>query len=328
MSLIGQPFSESTRRHFLHLLTSKAWWSETQTALRDCFSIDADFKERMFARQLAVMKGQAWNVVETLKTPDHGPLELTRRARALVWDDLIDVPLAVPLNEPLGKARKGSRHVPEDSLDDRARKGNSGNRYPASSFEDDGMDISAVRPSTSMTLSNKHLDLLGIPSPAVEPNSQDINPFNTSRHTNSQESRTSADGAKESLSPASARLLAERSSKRGDQNLGGTKRPVLPGSSGTGENMRVSFDESKLWRSPDYSRRKRPQQQPNHHQRRISFSSNGSQQSAGFLALDDRNADEGDLGYGAAKGTTGNRKKVIVERLEIVKAKGPVFTWC
>jgi hypothetical protein len=37
---------------------------------------------------------------------------------------------------------------------------------------------------------------------------------------------------------------------------------------------------------------------------------------------------EGDLGYAAAEGMEGNRRKVIVERLETVKAKNPVFTWC
>src|SRR5580704_3292341 len=97
VSLIGQPFSKKTRDHFLPLLTSTAWWSETQIALRRVFAQDSDFKESMFARQIAVMKGQAWNVVETLKQEDHGPLELTRRTRVCVWDDLVDIPIAVPL---------------------------------------------------------------------------------------------------------------------------------------------------------------------------------------------------------------------------------------
>lgn len=37
---------------------------------------------------------------------------------------------------------------------------------------------------------------------------------------------------------------------------------------------------------------------------------------------------DGDLGYAAAQEMEGNRKKVIVERLETVKGKPPVFTWC
>ncbi|RAK96413.1 uncharacterized protein BO80DRAFT_459041 [Aspergillus ibericus CBS 121593] len=106
VSLIGQPFSQKTRDHFLPLLTSTAWWSGTQMALRRVFSQDSDFKESMFARQIAVMKGQAWNVVETLKHPDHGPLELTRRTRVCVWDDLVDVPVAIPLRGPSTDAQK------------------------------------------------------------------------------------------------------------------------------------------------------------------------------------------------------------------------------
>ena len=47
--------------------------------------MDTDFKERMFSKQMAVLKGQAFNVVETLKSPDQGPLELTRRSRVHVW---------------------------------------------------------------------------------------------------------------------------------------------------------------------------------------------------------------------------------------------------
>lgn len=77
--------------------------------------MDSDFQERMFAKQIAVMKGQAWNVVETLKTPDHGPLELTRRARVCVWDDLVDVPIAVPLRTPPPETSDFSRrHAPDD----------------------------------------------------------------------------------------------------------------------------------------------------------------------------------------------------------------------
>ncbi|KAF4126575.1 phosphatidylinositol 4-kinase type 2, partial [Geosmithia morbida] len=97
VDLIGRPFSQKTRDHFLPLLTSTDWWSQTSMALKHVFQNDNDFKERMFAKQLAVMKGQAWNVVEALKTPDHGPLELTRRTKVCVWDDLVDVPVAVPM---------------------------------------------------------------------------------------------------------------------------------------------------------------------------------------------------------------------------------------
>ncbi|ODV92633.1 hypothetical protein CANCADRAFT_19874, partial [Tortispora caseinolytica NRRL Y-17796] len=96
IALIGQPFSPDIREHFLRILCSREWWSQTVKELRDCFAIDPDFKERMWLRQLAVIKGQAFNVVATLKDPQQGPLELARRQRVLVWDDIMDIPVAIP----------------------------------------------------------------------------------------------------------------------------------------------------------------------------------------------------------------------------------------
>jgi phosphatidylinositol 4-kinase type 2 len=88
-------------------------------ALRSVFSQDSDFKEGMFARQIAVMKGQAWNVVETLKQADHGPLELTRRTRVCVWDDLVDIPVAIPLRVPSAemKRRRDSETRQQEEMD-------------------------------------------------------------------------------------------------------------------------------------------------------------------------------------------------------------------
>ncbi|KIJ39911.1 hypothetical protein M422DRAFT_32512 [Sphaerobolus stellatus SS14] len=93
VSVIGRPFSEKTRNHFLPLLTSKAWWEETTYQLHKLFAVDPDFHPKMFKRQLAVMKGQAWNIVQCLKHADEGPLELTRRQKVLVWDDEVEIPV-------------------------------------------------------------------------------------------------------------------------------------------------------------------------------------------------------------------------------------------
>jgi hypothetical protein len=113
VSIIGQPFSDKTRRHFLPLLTSTKWWEECSLLFRDLFSIDADFKDRMWKKQWGVMKGQAFNVVETLKNPTHGPLELARRTRMLVKDQEMEVSVTVPIsimnnamNTPLSNANK------------------------------------------------------------------------------------------------------------------------------------------------------------------------------------------------------------------------------
>ena len=91
VSLIGQPFSASTRRHFLPLLSDPQWWSDTTQALREVFQVDPDFNEGMFSRQMAIVKGQGWNIVQSLRHADEGPLELCRRVKVLVWDDVIDI---------------------------------------------------------------------------------------------------------------------------------------------------------------------------------------------------------------------------------------------
>ncbi|OBA24462.1 hypothetical protein METBIDRAFT_10599 [Metschnikowia bicuspidata var. bicuspidata NRRL YB-4993] len=93
--IIGRPFSNKTRRHFLPLLTSKYWWEQTTIKLKSCFQKDADFKERMWHKQIAVLKGQAFNVVEILKLQHAGPLELIRRENLLIWDDTMNVPSTV-----------------------------------------------------------------------------------------------------------------------------------------------------------------------------------------------------------------------------------------
>lgn len=43
VSIIGRPFSEKTRSHFLPLLTSKTWWEETTFQLEKLFAVDPDF---------------------------------------------------------------------------------------------------------------------------------------------------------------------------------------------------------------------------------------------------------------------------------------------
>lgn len=115
-------------------------------ALRRIFSQDSDFQERMFAQQIGVMKGQAWNVVETLKTSDHGPLELTRRSRVCVWDDLVDIPIAIPLRTPSAEMR----HRRDIDL--------------RRNIEEEEMDIGAANASAAQP---QH-DLLGLSSPAID----------------------------------------------------------------------------------------------------------------------------------------------------------------
>jgi phosphatidylinositol 4-kinase type 2 len=267
VSLIGQPFSQKTRDHFLPLLTSKPWWSETTLALRKIFSQDVDFQERMFARQMAVMKGQAWNVVETLKTPDHGPLELTRRARVCVWDDLVDIPIAVPMRAPSADMRR--RREAESALDH------------------EEMDISAANSSAPQP---DLLIRLGSP-PAELPN--------PNRFELSTSSPRLSEDTLGILSPDPFKDLP---------TVTFSDRPRIH-RSGTGTSLNGSVRSIPLSRK-DF--------------RRLSSGRRGS--NAQMLYEGDDL--EGDLGYAAAEDMEHHHRKVIVERLETVKSKNPVFTWC
>ncbi|KAF2817274.1 uncharacterized protein BDZ99DRAFT_431245 [Mytilinidion resinicola] len=286
VSLIGQPFSEATRKHFLPLLTSKEWWSDTQLALRRCFTQDSDFKERMYVKQIAVMKGQAWNVVETLKTADHGPLELTRRARVCVWDDLVDVPIAVPLRAPSAEMRR--RQHPD---------------YHRPSGDHEEMDISAA---LSTPPQQPQSDLLMASPPLDSANS---NPFNISRESSSADVRASEDSLRGPLSPATVHAASWHTPAAGTL-------PASMGGNRPDQNVRKSYDESRTWR--------RQRERLEGRQRRLSLSTRHSKNPI-LIGDDDL---EGDLGYAANEDMEGNRKCVIVERLEMVKSKNPVFTWC
>lgn len=279
VDLIGRPFSQKTRDHFLPLLTSTAWWSETQMALKRVFQMDEDFQERMFAKQIAVMKGQAWNVVEALKTPDHGPLELTRRAKVCVWDDLVDVPVAVPMRMTSSEMRRSTAQ--RQSLDE--------------------ADITGSIPTNRVPVD----DLLGIASaPAEMPRS----------------------GRFDTASPPNESLLApdEPSGAFGSQSQSLSNR----GYQASGPARTLNMYEPE---------RSQNQNQNQKHQRRYSYATPVTRQHSNSIAqqlygdisyrADDDDL-EGDLGYATAEGQMSHQRKVIVERLEAVKSRNPVFTWC
>jgi hypothetical protein len=99
-SLINRPFSPSIRAYFLSLLSSARWWQQTIYEMRKLFEIDEDFNEDMFQAQMAVLKGQGWNIVESLKQPEEGPIELCNRTPAIVWDEILDPAVSPTLPSP------------------------------------------------------------------------------------------------------------------------------------------------------------------------------------------------------------------------------------
>ncbi|KAK6853336.1 phosphatidylinositol 3 [Apiospora arundinis] len=295
VDLIGRPFSQKTKDHFLPLLTSTAWWSETQLALRKVFQLDPDFQEKMFSRQMAVMKGQAWNVVETLKTADHGPLELTRRVKVCVWDDLVDVPIAVPMRAASTEMRRKAEPEMRDAIEEE-------------------IDIGAA--NSSAAVQDQTDDLLGFASPLPNPGRFELS---TPRALSPEPEPAGGD----ETSPPNGKAADPFDELNGMSN---TSRPKF---SGRMAPSRTSYQGPSRTQSHMYSPRR---------ERRFSFATAAGRRNSNSMmsqmyssqgGLDDEDGDlEGDLGFAAAEGAEGNRRKVIVERLETVKARNPVFTWC
>ena len=77
------PFSKQTRDRLLPLLSSRQWWLELTASLRKVMSQDPDFDEVMFRRQIAVMKGQVYNLVQVL-AGTRGPVEAASTGRPTV----------------------------------------------------------------------------------------------------------------------------------------------------------------------------------------------------------------------------------------------------
>lgn len=286
VDLIGRPFSQKTRDHFLPLLTSTAWWSQTQLALRKIFQVDPDFQEKMFSRQIAVMKGQAWNVVETLKTPDHGPLELTRRAKVCVWDDLVEIPVAVPMRATSSEMRRRTEEDFQKAIEEE-------------------MDIGAANSSAPAA------DLLGLATPPADlPHPGRFELSGNITDTAVDETQSLEDSA----------VFNNASTAASSPTRVKHDRPRMPG---------ARFGTS--YPGPQRSHSTLNVYANNRRERRYSFATAMGRRNSSSIAHNMYGYDddvEGDLGYAAAEGMEGNQRKVIVERLEPVKARNPVFTWC
>lgn len=83
-ALVNRPFSEATRKQFLTILSDPLWWRDTVREMRSLFEMDDDFDEKMFQKQMAVLKGQGYNIVRTLKDPSAGPVDLVAMQRVVI----------------------------------------------------------------------------------------------------------------------------------------------------------------------------------------------------------------------------------------------------
>ncbi|KAG2234549.1 phosphatidylinositol 3 and 4-kinase-domain-containing protein, partial [Thamnidium elegans] len=83
-ALVNRPFTEATRKQFLAILSDPLWWRETVREMRSLFEMDDDFDEKMFQKQMAVLKGQGYNILRTLKDPSAGPVDLVAMQRVVI----------------------------------------------------------------------------------------------------------------------------------------------------------------------------------------------------------------------------------------------------
>jgi phosphatidylinositol 4-kinase type 2 len=89
LPIVHHPFSSATTNQFLPYLTSTIWWEGTLNGIQTIFSIDDDFKPKMWTKQKAVIRGQAYNLLEVLSTARTGqisPFDLVKKHLVLVHE--------------------------------------------------------------------------------------------------------------------------------------------------------------------------------------------------------------------------------------------------
>lgn len=266
MSIIGKPFTHKTREHFLPLLTSTKWWEEASIALREVFSRDSEFKERMWRKQWAVMKGQAFNVVEALKDPTQGPLELARRSRILILDDEMDVPLRPP-----------TQHM-SNAIE-----------TPLSAYHDDENDDD----------NNNNSKLSTFPA-LIHPEPQ---------------SPVLPSSLPSAWSPTSGKKIQKKPS-RGSLSLEARYRALEDNRTRSAESPKNSSDSAAVPHGPGVSLWSELINEENDQQ---------TSDSAKIRTVPTSN----DTGFSYAECLADEANKtIIVERIQTVKSKPPVFTWC
>ncbi|KNE57515.1 hypothetical protein AMAG_03221 [Allomyces macrogynus ATCC 38327] len=94
MPLAKLPYQPSLAAYTAQLLRDPRWWSRTRTELRELFSIDAGFDTDAFEAQMAVVRGQIYNLLQCLD------------AGGSPWDLWFRTPILVVRHPPL-PARRG-----------------------------------------------------------------------------------------------------------------------------------------------------------------------------------------------------------------------------
>ncbi|KAI8882855.1 hypothetical protein K501DRAFT_250578 [Backusella circina FSU 941] len=144
--MINRPFSKATRTQFLKILTNPLWWRETVREMRALFEMDDDFDEKMFQRQMAVLKGQGFNIVRTLKDENAGPIDLVAMERVVINQEevLIEYDESILQKRDLHQASHSPRRL-------RTKRSTSFDIISTTSFDEDlerAVGRSSVPPRT------------------------------------------------------------------------------------------------------------------------------------------------------------------------------------
>lgn len=184
--------------------------------------------------------------------------------------------------------------------------------------EEEEMDISAALASEPSRHATQH-DLLGLSSPDKE--EQRRNPFNSSRQSSSQDISRQDTLPPTPSAPGTPSRLPSSPNKP-------TTRPSASRSHTAGQS-RTSLDlpTRSPWHAHAHSH--------SHSERRRRRFSLTFRRRSDRAASDEEDGDEdddddgnGDLGFAAVEGRGRRKRKVIVERIEMVGTRRPVFEWC
>jgi phosphatidylinositol 4-kinase type 2 len=80
------PYSSGLRASLLEKLADTAAWDHLISQLRQVFKVDSDFNERIFKKQMAILRGQLYNIVQALREGE-SPARLVERPLILIDEE-------------------------------------------------------------------------------------------------------------------------------------------------------------------------------------------------------------------------------------------------
>eukprot|EP00834_Sanchytrium_tribonematis_P000846 NODE_17_length_48642_cov_1.199349.p10 type:complete len:418 gc:universal NODE_17_length_48642_cov_1.199349:17723-16470(-) len=84
------PFLPDIKSHVLSILEKDVWWRDTKDSLHHLFSIDSEFDDDIFDEQMALLRGQLWNLFACLRNDHQSPNDLIKKPNIMVWSDFVE----------------------------------------------------------------------------------------------------------------------------------------------------------------------------------------------------------------------------------------------